>query len=374
LSKPLRVLLVVIDLRGGVGVFCRNLATGLARYYPGEFAVSLLLMRPGTTTESDRSLFSEIRELDAPVHDDYRRFFEALPAARALRSAIKTIESDVILTIHNHPNLLVPLVAPNRRIILSVHGHLSTLLRASVTRPVLRTLIRRRYRDRLVVTPTQGVADDLAKNFNVTNARVIPHGVDIERVTALADAQVADLPTRPYMAALGRLVREKDYPTMLQAFAEARKQGLQHRLAIIGSGELERELKELAGTLNVQSHTEFLGHRDNPYPYLKHADLFVMSSISEGFGLALVEALALGLPCIATDCPSGPAEILDRGKYGALVVPQVPQALANAMLELARNPQRRDQLTSLARQRSHIYSLAEMARRYRDLLLAAQSS
>ena len=373
MNKPVKLLLVMIDLCGGAGVFCRNLASGLSRYFPGEFKISLLLMRPGSVNESDRALFATVRELDAPVHDDYRRFFEALPAARALRSALKTMDSDVILTIHNHPNLLVPLVAPRRKVILSVHGHLSTLLRASITRPVLRTLIRRRYRDRLVVTPTQGVADDLKQNFNVTNTKVIPHGVDLDRIRSLANAQVSNLPPRPYIVSLGRLVREKDYTTLLHAFALTRGKNLPHHLAIIGSGELDSELKQLATQLNIAEHVSFLGHLDNPYPYLKHANMFVMSSISEGFGLALVEAMSLALPCIATDCSSGPAEILDHGKYGMLVAPQSPQALADAIFQLAKDDERRTQFLVLAVQRALDFSLKQMSRLYRNLFIESQS-
>src|SRR5687767_2091361 len=93
---PTRLLLVVIDLSGGVGVFCRNLASALKRYYSTEFHLSLLLLRPGTTTDSDRAIFDRIETLDVPVHDDWRRFTETIPIARRLRRAIATIDSDLI--------------------------------------------------------------------------------------------------------------------------------------------------------------------------------------------------------------------------------------------------------------------------------------
>jgi glycosyltransferase involved in cell wall biosynthesis len=368
-ERPLNLLIVLIDLAGGVGVFVRNLARGLHRYFPGEFSISLLLMRSGTVADTDRPLFNEIRELDSPVHEDYRRFLETIPNALRLRRALKSLPADVTLTFHNHPSLLVPLVAPRRRTILSVHGHLSTLLRRSITRPVLRALIRSRFRKHLIVVPAQGIADDLAQNFGIANTNIIPHGIDLDRIATLAAEPVTDLPPTPYIVTLGRLVREKDHATLLRAFALAKSQNLPHRLVIIGSGDLEHELKSLAQSLNISTHVTFLGHRDNPYPILKHADFFVLSSITEGFGLALVEAMSLGLPCISTNCPSGPAEILDDGTFGLLVEPRDPAALSKVILKIASDPELKQNLANLAIRRAQDFSLEQMARQYRDLFL-----
>src|SRR5205823_5176639 len=154
-------------------------------------------------TEADRNLFDQIVEANFPVHDDWRRFFETRAHVKALRGMIDQLNPDVILAVHTLPNLLVPLAAPQRKVILSVHGHLSTLLRRSITRPVVRWLIRRRYRDRLVVTPTVGVAEDLQQNFRVMRTKVIPHGIDLDRLRVLAAQTPADVPQSPYLISLG---------------------------------------------------------------------------------------------------------------------------------------------------------------------------
>jgi N-acetylgalactosamine-N,N'-diacetylbacillosaminyl-diphospho-undecaprenol 4-alpha-N-acetylgalactosaminyltransferase len=367
--RKLKLLIALIEMSGGTGVFCRNLADGLREYFPGEFELGLLVMRSGSTDGADDARFDRIHTIDLSVHDDWRRFLETIPNALKLRKALKHIDADVIFTLHNYPSLIIRAVAPRRRIVLSVHGHLSTLLRRNITRPFVRWLIRRRYRGRLVIVPTRGVAEDLAENFGVTTARVIHHGVDLDRLHRLADERPDDLPERPYIISLGRLVREKDYPTLLRAYAEACVAGLEHHLVIIGSGELDAELKQLARSLGIADRTHFLGHLDNPYPYLKHAGFFVLPSLSEGFGLALVEAMALGLPCIATDCPSGPAEILGHGESGIIVPTGSPSDLADATLKLARSPELRAELSAKAVARARQFTLEKMAGQYRDLFL-----
>lgn len=100
---------------------------------------------------------------------------------------------------------------------------------------------------------------------------------------------------------------------------------------ILGTGHLEQDLKKLCGRLGIEDRVAFIGQVDNPLSYMKQADLFVLSSAWEGFGNVLVEALYCGLPIVSTDCPSGPSEILENGKYGTLVPPSNPDMLALAI-------------------------------------------
>jgi glycosyltransferase involved in cell wall biosynthesis len=225
----------------------------------------------------------------------------------------------------------------------------------------------RRYRDRRVVVPTQRSADDLRENFGLSNVQAIPHGVDGDRIRTLADEKV-DVPAERYFVAVGRLTRQKNYPLMLDAFAAARQRGAQQHLVIIGDGEDRAMLEQRVRESSVADAVHFLGHRDNPFPYIQHATALILSSLWEGFGLVLIEAMSLGVPCIAVDCPSGPAEILDGSKYGLLVPPDNPAALASAFVKLTQSGVR-DHYSSLSRQRANDFTLTRMAQRYRPLLL-----
>jgi glycosyltransferase involved in cell wall biosynthesis len=122
----------------------------------------------------------------------------------------------------------------------------------------------------------------------------------------------------PVILAAGRLTAQKDYSMLIRAFARVR-QVRPARLMILGEGEDRPILEELARQLGVEQDVSLPGFVMNPYPYMAHAALFVLSSRWEGLPTVLVEALYCGAPLIATDCPSGPREILRDGQYGQLV-------------------------------------------------------
>ena len=363
-DKPLNLLFVIVDLYGGAGVYCKILATGLKRFADRPVRTHLMTFRSPEMSDEDTLLFDQITKLDLPVHTDWRRSFETVRDIRRLTDAIDSAQSDLIVSIGTYANLLVPYVAPKRKIILTEHVHLSGRLNESKSRVVLPKLIRWRYPGRPVVVPSQGAADDLRDRYGLDDVRVIPHGIDAERVLRLAEETPADLPKHPYMVAAGRLVPQKDYPTMLTAYAEAHGRAIKTDLLILGAGSPLPALEALAGKLGIGGNVKFAGFVQNPYPYLKHAQALVLSSVYEGFGLAILEAMTLGTPCISTDCPSGPAEILGNGEFGLLVPPRDPHALANAMLELVSFPAKRQILVDKALRRADELSLSAMTTRY----------
>ncbi len=141
----------------------------------------------------------------------------------------------------------------------------------------------------------------------------------------------------PIIVGVGRMAPEKDFPTLLRAFAHLRKE-LRARLVILGEGRLRGELEALARQLGIADDVAMPGFVANPYAYMSRASLFALSSAWEGSPTVLTESLALGLPAVATDCPSGPREILAGGTYGPLVPVGDPVALAQAMRTTLADP------------------------------------
>lgn len=132
--------------------------------------------------------------------------------------------------------------------------------------------------------------------------------------------------------AVGRLKPQKNFMMLLNAFTKVSGK-TDARLVILGTGQLERDLEVRIKELSLEGKAFLGGHVDDTAAWYESADLFVLSSDYEGFGNVLVEALAAGLPIVSTDCPSGPAEILDNGKHGMLVPVGDADAMADAILD-----------------------------------------
>ncbi|HMS26222.1 MAG TPA: glycosyltransferase [Burkholderiaceae bacterium] len=187
-----------------------------------------------------------------------------------------------------------------------------------------------------VIAVSGGVADDLAKAINLPRAKidVVYNPVYTEKLRAQS-LLVPDHPWLthkevPVILGMGRLAAQKDFSTLLRAFAVLR-QTRDVRLIILGQGPLHVQLLNLIAELGLKEVVDLPGFMRNPFAFLKHADLFVLSSRYEGLPNALIQAMACGAPVVSTDCPSGPMEILENGKWGQLVPVGDVQAMAKAM-------------------------------------------
>jgi glycosyltransferase involved in cell wall biosynthesis len=140
------------------------------------------------------------------------------------------------------------------------------------------------------------------------------------------------------------------------------------RLILFGVGPLEAELKTLVRELGLTDAVDFAGFHSDVLPYFRQADAFVLSSRCEGFGNVIVEALGCGTPVIAARCDHGPAEILDHGRYGLLVDPGDPVALAAGMDQVATLRERFP--PEVLRERANAFSYAACASRYMTMFKA----
>ncbi len=169
-----------------------------------------------------------------------------------------------------------------------------------------------------------------------------------------------------YILAVGRLTPDKDFSTLLRAFARVRDNRPDMQLVILGEGDERGCLEREARNLGITEAVRMPGFVDNPFGYMSGADVFVLSSRWEGFGNVLVEAMACGTPVVSTDCPSGPGEILQDGRFGHLVPVEDDEALAQAIADTLDDPPvSSDQL----RKRAEDFSPEKIASRYLDVLL-----
>lgn len=153
----------------------------------------------------------------------------------------------------------------------------------------------------------------------------------------------------PVFLSVGRLSKEKNHRNLIQAFAQVRAQK-PARLVILGEGKLRQELETLIQELELMSDVWMPGFVENPYAYMSRASAFILSSDYEALPTVLIEAIACSCPVISTNCPNGPAEILEQGRYGLLVPANDPEALANAMRQTLELSIDRELLTQRAQQ------------------------
>ena len=221
------------------------------------------------------------------------------------------------------------------------------------------------------VAVSSGVADELVSLGGVPKDRVLTInnpvvGPDFQaRCDEVVTHPWFNQPGRPVFVTAGRMVNQKDHAAMLRALAIHRRT-FDSRLIILGTGPLQAELTALADQLGLTDAVDFPGFFPNALPFFRQADAFLLSSLCEGFGNVIVEALACGTPVISTRCEHGPVEILDNGRYGVLAEPGDPSALAAAMNEVGTLRQRFP--ADMLRARANDFSYAVCASRYMTML------
>lgn len=259
-----------------------------------------------------------------------------------LRRYLRDVRPDALVSGLTHANVLAVLAArsvrPRIPVVVVHHNTLSPAVQHA-SAPADRAappLVRAAYplADR-VVAVSAGVADDLATRAHLRRERidVVYNPMVFDRLVSAGDAP----PPHPWLAddglrvvlGVGRLHEQKDFATLIRAMSLLPDD---HRLLVLGEGAERGPLTALAGRLGLGDRVDLVGFVSNPYPFFRHADVFVLSSRWEGLPTVLVEALAFPVALVATDCPSGPREILDGGRWGSLVPVGDETAIASAVL------------------------------------------
>jgi len=360
MSRADRILLVLPSLERGGG---ERVMLQLARsFLAAGREVHLAVLLGGGPLRGEVPDAVVLHELVPAGHA--RGFWLAWQAFPRLISLMRSVQPGAVLSTMTGTNLLTVLACKRARtgsrLVLREAASLVNV-KSSLKRLMMRWLYPRT--DGMVAV-SAGIARELVCLGVAENRiQVIHNPVDAEKLRRLA---VGGLPLNlrdktPYIVSIGRLAEQKDQQTLLKAYALSPLCET-HRLVIVGEGNQRPYLEQLGRDLGIDGRLLLLGAMDNPYPILAGASLHVLSSRWEGYPNVLLEALALGVPVVSTDCPHGPRELLDNGRYGHLTPVADVNALACAMAaELAQPCSDRDRIL-----RSH--DQGAIASRYLSLL------
>ena len=304
---------------------------------------------------------------------------------RALRRFVRRARPDVIVAFLSYLSVLTAARAAGvgTRVIFAVGTPMSAFLSDADYRwssPWNRRLFTAAMRigcavADLIVATSQGVADDLVDSFGGSPARVrvVNNPVDLTAVASAAREPIDELDAArwqpPVIVAAGRLAEAKNYPLLIEAFAILREH-TPASLFILGQGDQEPAVRAMIQNRGLGGCVHLCGFRKNPWSYIARADVFALTSRYEGFGNVLVEAMACGVPVVATRSP-GTEEIVTTGADGLLVDRHEPVAVAAALAEVLGNAYERRRMAETARRHAERYRTESVALAYDRALTEA---
>lgn len=292
-----------------------------------------------------------------------------------VKKYIKKYSPDVLLAVKNIPvSIFLKIVLKNKfKLIIreAVNPKYSSITQ--------RTLLSRIFVNNLkkllypnadnIIAISEGVKQSLVKNFNLDSSKIqtIYNPSADEKILSLAKEDIdRDLiSNRPLIVSIGRLTKQKDHITLLKAFNKIHS-NIDCNLYIIGEGSERRNLEKFIKNNNIDNKVKLLGYQNNPWKFLSKSNLFVLSSIWEGFGNVIVESMLIGIPVISSDCPSGPREILNNGKSGKLFQVGDYNHLANIIKETISSDN--SKLINYAKLRSKDFTIEKITQEYQKVL------
>lgn len=264
----------------------------------------------------------------------------------SIKKYLKQNKPEIVISCMTHLNIVVAVAKIFARskvkLILTEHNpfSLEKASMSSISRCIFSFLVQISYTfsDKVVMV-SKGIEQDFKSIFHINSNKIITiyNPIDVRRVKYLSLKDKRHVTSRPMLVSMGRLVPQKRFDILIDAFEIVVKTFPDATLHIIGTGPLETEILDKIEAKSLNKNVFLEGFKDNPFGMLSVCDLFVLSSDFEGFGNVLVEALALGRNVVSTDCPSGPNEVLEEGKYGFLVPVGAVNKLADTILYALEN-------------------------------------
>lgn len=333
-------------------------------------------------TRNDDTYAPKLAELGIPVIrlPAFRRL-ETFRKLHPLRRVVLGTKPDVVLSAITGSNAIVSLALRGTGIphVMSERKDLRSIFATAIPRPRLyRFLTWLSYRapnSKASIVVSDAIRERILEDFAPRTPLVSIHnGLDVRRLQSEAE-QVPDgvLPGEdvPSIAFVGRLTSDKNVPLLMNAVAHGEETCRKAHLLLVGKGEEEDRLRNLAQKLGIAGRVHFLGFRSNPHAWVSRASVFAMSSDAEGFPNALAEAMLTNGHCVATDCPTGPSEIIENEKSGLLVPPGDEEAISRALERMLSDKELRERCARNARKWAMENSIENQARAYDDVLRTA---
>lgn len=339
-----RVAIFVYSLGGGGA---EKAAMGLYEGLKGDYELFFVTVSPVTAYDVGGLNVTVLGENDHKS-SKIKKLFGSLKLFFSFVSFCRKNKISTVISFLSRPNIIavaVKLFCKNLNVIATEHSTISKYYDDSLTSKVFLFFLRAAYlfADK-VVAVSQGIQADLVENIGIGKEKieVIHNPIDIDTITEMSKEKLENRGDGFVFVTAGRLTESKNYPFLFEAFKTLPSFC---RLWILGDGELKSELRFLAVESGIHERVKFFGFCQNPYKYFAAADCFVSASKLEGLPTVLLEAMACGLPIVATDCHSGPREILggddemlfsgiEKAKHGILVSLDTPIYLSLGMQKI----------------------------------------
>lgn len=298
-----------------------------------------------------------------------------------LHFLLKKIAPEVIFgwsLFANLAGLLVKPSKPTSRVVISERNYFPTTFELEENKfiyckyKITLALIKKLYPKADLITANSLINLRFLKLFIGKGPRyeLLPNSIDLSDVEEKSNEFNIDQTPENVLRiiSVGRLEFQKGFDILLKA-VNLIKDKITFQLLIIGDGSLKHNLEKLRDQLKLNDTVKFEGFKPNPFPYYKWADIYILSSRFEGFPNVLVEAMACGKACIASDCKTGPYELTEMGKLGLLYAVDDYHALASAIIRLAKDPELRIRLGQLGKAKiEHEYDYSRMKNLYAAIL------
>lgn len=390
MEKKNNIMFVVPTLVGGGA---EKTVANLSKYLEPYFNVNIVVIEDTPQKYSHGGNLIVLKKQDEK--GAIGKITARLKRAKELRRIKKDLDIKCAISFLFQADLLNILSKRSEKCIMSVRNKDSVLLEKAVYKKIMKYCLEK---CNLVVSISEQVKEDLVDNFGVDRKKVITiYNPSLVEEFKSDDAHVREdvFGKKFTFINVARLTEQKGQWHLIRAFRKVVEDFPDAKLLILGTGELKDYLQKLIEDLNLSENVTLLGFVDNPYDYLKRSDAFVFSSLFEGLGNSILEAMACGLPVISTDCDYGPREILEpnswvdgktmkhykKAEYGVLcpvfdgsrygaeeLLTEAEKSYAEAMLEISKEPKVAEHYSKMSKIRIADFNINKIVKKWKEVI------